>query len=113
MGAARRQAIYDICVKYGKCCTILQKEKKTADSFGDADIMICEDDPYWALQFDQYEIKEGPTAPPADFSPAEYLGSLEPTFLKLDYQGRVIRLDTFSKVGRPAVNWEGDVLTTR
>ena len=43
--------------------------------------------------------------PPADAdSPvdiAAFLESLEPSFLKYDYDGRVVRLDTFSKVCQP------------
>lgn len=31
-------------------------------------------------------------------SPEEFIDFLAPSFLKYDYQGRVIRLDTFSKV---------------
>jgi DNA-binding transcriptional MocR family regulator len=60
------------------------------------DIIICEDDPYSFLQFPAYihggEAALNPT------TPQEYLDSLVPSFLKYDTQGRVIRLDTFSKV---------------
>ncbi|KAJ7180012.1 pyridoxal phosphate-dependent transferase [Mycena crocata] len=77
-GAARKIEIYKICV---------------------------EDDPYFVLQ-------EGPYVPKAqrghnqtfgDGSDDEwrFISSLEPSYLKFDYQGRVIRLDTFSKTIAP------------
>ncbi|KAH8753174.1 pyridoxal phosphate-dependent transferase [Hyaloscypha sp. PMI_1271] len=63
------------------------------------DIIICEDDPYSFLQFPAYihggEAALNPT------TPQEYLDSLVPSFLKCDTQGRVIRLDTFSKTLAP------------
>jgi aromatic amino acid aminotransferase I len=83
MTAARKQEIYDICVEY--------------------DIIIVEDDPYFFL-------REGPYIPKDDrsFSDASgnednaaFISSLGPTFLRYDYQGRVIRLDTFSKTIAP------------
>lgn len=52
--------------------------------------MIIEDDPYWNLQ---YGIS---TQTAADF-----LKTLVPSFLSLDVDGRVIRLDTFSKTIAP------------
>ncbi|KAL8281292.1 hypothetical protein RQP46_006326 [Phenoliferia psychrophenolica] len=82
MLAQRRQEIYDLCVKW--------------------DIIICEDDPYTYLQFPEYVV-DGP--PAANFSKAvtssEFAASLTPSFLKFDYQGRVIRLETFSKTLAP------------
>jgi hypothetical protein len=60
------------------------------------DIIICEDDPYSFLQFPAYNL-EGTTSLNSA-TPQEYLASLVPSFLKYDMQGRVIRLDTFSKV---------------
>ncbi|KAL3421753.1 hypothetical protein PVAG01_05909 [Phlyctema vagabunda] len=80
MGAERRKAIYDICVKY--------------------DIIICEDDPYCFLQYPTYDYSV-PSSPPGKVSSEKFLSSLVPSFLKFDYQGRVIRLDTFSKTLAP------------
>lgn len=84
MDARRKQAIYDICVKY--------------------DVIIVQDDPYYFLQFPQY-MRESerslrshiPDTVDAETS-AKFVASLTPSFIKFDYQGRVIRLDSFSKV---------------
>ncbi|KAK7039228.1 hypothetical protein VNI00_010133 [Paramarasmius palmivorus] len=78
----RKKAIYEICVQY--------------------DIVICEDDPYYFLQLPTY-------APPHDRSQEEtaavtlneLVQTLVPTFSSLDRQGRVIRLETFSKTLGP------------
>jgi DNA-binding transcriptional MocR family regulator len=80
LGVARRTALYALCVEY--------------------DIIIVEDDPYWYLQFPS----SSPTM--ADYKPKkssgfEFLDSLIPSYLSLDYQGRVVRLDTFSKTVAP------------
>ncbi|KAL5507793.1 hypothetical protein ACEPAH_5411 [Sanghuangporus vaninii] len=85
MGATRKKEIYNICVEF--------------------DIIIVEDDPYYFLQ-------EGPYVPRNIRSSAsssskskdeisDYIASLAPSFLKFDYQGRVIRLDSFSKTIAP------------
>ncbi|KAJ4411433.1 hypothetical protein N0V91_001217 [Didymella pomorum] len=80
LSVARRTEIYAVCVKY--------------------DIIIVEDDPYWYLQF--------PSSSPSVASPKprkssgfEFLDSLIPSYLSVDYQGRVVRLDTFSKTVAP------------
>ncbi|KAF9260461.1 PLP-dependent transferase [Marasmius fiardii PR-910] len=78
----RKQAIYDICVKY--------------------DIIICEDDPYYFLQLPAYARPEQRRSRVAtEMTPDELIKSLIPTFLHLDWQGRVIRLETFSKTLAP------------
>ncbi|KAF1998182.1 aromatic amino acid aminotransferase 1 [Amniculicola lignicola CBS 123094] len=80
LGVDRRLEIYALCVKY--------------------DIIIVEDDPYWYLQFPT----SSPSAvhpKPAKSSGFEFLDSLIPSYLSMDYQGRVVRLDTFSKTVAP------------
>ncbi|KAG8941538.1 hypothetical protein FRC03_004355, partial [Tulasnella sp. 419] len=87
MSAERKKAIYELCVKY--------------------DIIIVEDDPYFFLQ-------EGPYVPSAyrrtttspSFKDDEetskaWIETLSPSFIKFDYEGRVIRLDSFSKTIAP------------
>lgn len=74
--------------------------------------MIIEDDPYWYLQFPSAIGKEAeargtkvaPKQEPHKFEKStgyEYLDSLVPSYLNFDYDGRVIRLDTFSKTVAP------------
>lgn len=80
LSVARRTEIYALCVKY--------------------DVIIIEDDPYWYLQFPSASPSAAPPKP-AKSSGFEFLDSLIPSYLSLDYQGRVVRLDTFSKTVAP------------
>ena len=70
------------------------------------DIIIAEDDPYYFLQIGEYvsKSKRKPAADDDDDddddNAALFVRSLIPTFLRIDTQGRVIRMDTFSKVRR-------------
>ncbi|KAI0969811.1 pyridoxal phosphate-dependent transferase [Xylaria arbuscula] len=88
----RRRELYEICSKY--------------------DVIIVEDDPYWYLQFPSAEIEEAKAhnKPIPEFKAANtlpvksgysFLDSLAPSFLNVDYDGRVVRLDTFSKTVAP------------
>lgn len=88
----RRKDIYSVCSKY--------------------DVIIVEDDPYWYLQFPSAEIEEAkarglpiPESKPANTlekkSGYPFLDSLAPSFLAVDVDGRVVRLDTFSKTVAP------------
>ncbi len=91
----RRKDIYALCKKY--------------------DILIIEDDPYWYLQYPSAATANrarDPTVPSTlaqPFLPESasvssgfpFLDSLVPSFLSVDTEGRVIRLDTFSKTIAP------------
>ncbi|KZT71526.1 PLP-dependent transferase [Daedalea quercina L-15889] len=81
MGAARKKEIYEICVEY--------------------DVVIVEDDPYFFLQEGEYVPKASRPESVDTVSEESWLAGLAPSFLKFDYQGRVIRLDTFSKYIAP------------
>ena len=80
LSVARRTEIYAVCVKY--------------------DIVIIEDDPYWYLQFPS-SSPGVVNARPKKSSGFAFLDSLIPSYLSVDYQGRVVRLDTFSKTVAP------------
>ncbi|KAF2798832.1 PLP-dependent transferase [Melanomma pulvis-pyrius CBS 109.77] len=80
LSVERRIEIYALCVKY--------------------DIIIIEDDPYWYLQFPS-SAPSMATRKPVKTSGFEFLDSLIPSYLSIDYQGRVVRLDTFSKTVAP------------
>lgn len=75
--AERRQAIYKIAQKY--------------------DFLIIEDEPYYYLQMPAYgtDKKEG------TITHDEFVKSLVPSYLTYDTDGRVVRLDSFSKVLAP------------
>ncbi|EIM84645.1 PLP-dependent transferase [Stereum hirsutum FP-91666 SS1] len=81
MPAARKKVIYDICKRH--------------------DIIIVEDDPYYFLQLPAYKLPSENSR--ADNSSLEKLdiASLEPSFLRYDEDGRVIRLESFSKTIAP------------
>nr|KIR85626.1 hypothetical protein I308_04323 [Cryptococcus tetragattii IND107] len=94
MMAERKKAIYEVCQKY--------------------DVVICEDEPYYCLYTGEWtpkgvesdmsilaqrrlkaEKKDGPDGNQA------FLDALPPSFLAFDTDGRVIRMDTFSKTSAP------------
>ncbi|PWY79702.1 PLP-dependent transferase [Aspergillus heteromorphus CBS 117.55] len=94
LSVERRKEIYALCRQY--------------------DIIIIEDDPYWNLQFPSAAAMEakfrGRTV--VDTAPRNYnahgkssgypfLDSLVPSYLSVDTDGRVVRLDTFSKTIAP------------
>ena len=86
LSVQRRQEIYALCCKY--------------------DIIVVEDDPYWYLQFPSAYSANGKPPPSASFnvpksSGFEFLDSLVPSYLSVDTEGRVVRLDTFSKTVAP------------
>lgn len=95
MSVERRKKIYAICHRY--------------------DIVIVEDDPYWNLQYPSAQEKQAeyrntsinPHLTPRNYNAGkkssgyEFLDSLVPSYLSLDTDGRVVRLDTFSKTIAP------------
>ncbi|KAJ5272455.1 PLP-dependent transferase [Penicillium angulare] len=81
MGTERRQKIYEICVKF--------------------DVIIVEDDPYFFLQYPEYNLGENVEG--QVISNDKFLASMVPSFLRFDYQGRVIRLESFSKTLAPGL----------
>ncbi|PSK42561.1 Aromatic amino acid aminotransferase [Elsinoe australis] len=86
MSLSRRKALYAIAQKH--------------------DLLILEDEPYYFLQMQPYT---GPNAPdaPLPATHADFITSLVPSLLSLDTDGRVIRMDSFSKVIAPGsrVGW--------
>lgn len=77
------------------------------------DLLIIEDEPYWYLQFPSAALQQArirgeevvrPEEPSFRFakkSGFEFIDSLVPSYLNIDVDGRVIRLDTFSKTVAP------------
>ncbi|KAH9994164.1 PLP-dependent transferase [Xylariaceae sp. FL0662B] len=82
-GAQRRRDIYEVCRKH--------------------DVFILEDEPYYFLQMPAYAggADADPTSPPPPASVEEFLGGLLPSLLSMDVDGRVLRMDSFSKVVVP------------
>lgn len=70
------------------------------------DVIIVEDEPYYFLQMQPYTGADAePLPPPANHD--EFIKSLIPSYLSLDVDGRVLRLESFSKVLSPGsrVGW--------
>lgn len=66
------------------------------------DLFIIEDEPYYFLQMQPYTATEcPPILPPSSHD--EFLQNLVPSLLSLDVDGRVMRLDSFSKVIAPGM----------
>lgn len=88
LSAERRQAVYKIAQKH--------------------DLIIVEDEPYYFLQMPTYTKDEAKRAE-LEKTPSydEFLNGLVPSYLNFDVEGRVIRLDSFSKVLAPGsrVGW--------
>ena len=82
----RRRAVYKVAQKH--------------------DLIILEDEPYYFLQMEPYA---GPDAPEAEAPKTheEFIKALVPSFLSLDVDGRVLRMDSFSKVIAPGsrIGW--------
>lgn len=61
------------------------------------DLIILEDDPYYFLQLGGLDVALEPVTPDA------YLNSLPPSYVSLDTSGRVLRLDSASKILAPGL----------
>ncbi|CAG7973395.1 unnamed protein product [Penicillium salamii] len=84
--ADRRRAVYKVAQKH--------------------DVIIVEDEPYYFLQMQPYVGEDAkPVPPPATHE--DFIKSLVPSFLSMDVDGRVVRLESFSKVVSPGtrVGW--------
>lgn len=79
MSIQRKKEIYSVCQQY--------------------DMIIVEDDPYWNLQFPSSQKIFIPE--PVKPSGYKFLDSMTPSYLSIDTDGRVVRLDTFSKTIAP------------
>lgn len=80
--AERRRAIYDLACKH--------------------DLIIVEDEPYYFLQMETYTADKSQRDHRVS-SHEDFVAALVPSFLSMDVEGRVIRLDSFSKVLAPGV----------
>ncbi|KAI1618534.1 aromatic amino acid aminotransferase I [Exophiala viscosa] len=67
------------------------------------DLFILEDEPYYFLQMDPFVSGRTHTVP-SPFKPAgvsDFLANLVPSYLSIDTSGRVLRMDSFSKIIAP------------
>lgn len=93
-GVERRKAIYKVAQKH--------------------DVYILEDEPYYFLQMEPYVSPSAAasngntlTLAPSTTTNDSFLRALIPTYLSIDVDGRVMRMDSFSKVIAPGtrVGW--------
>jgi len=70
------------------------------------ELYILEDEPYYFLQMQPYTGPHAPAVPPPA-SHEEFIEALVPSLLSMDTDGRVMRMDSFSKVLAPGtrVGW--------
>ena len=80
----------------------LQRRKEIYRIAQKHDIYILEDEPYFFLQMEPYTGPNAPDVPPPA-SHDEFQKALVPSLLSLDTDGRVMRLDSFSKVIAPGM----------
>lgn len=66
------------------------------------DLYILEDEPYYFLQMQPYTGPDAPDIPPPSSHDA-FLDALVPSLLSMDTDGRVMRMDSFSKVIAPGM----------
>ena len=113
----RRRAIYALCVKYDVIIVeddpywYLQYPSANASSLQHRGHSISHDsarpgNPYWSNQEPTFSNNKWNSSPINDqrdwkSSGYDFLDSLVPSYLSIDYQGRVVRLDTFSKTVAP------------
>ena len=85
-GEQRRRELYAVCQKH--------------------DVFVIEDEPYYFLQMQPYTGRGAPDVPPPA-SHDDFLRALVPSLLSMDVDGRVMRVDSFSKVISPGtrVGW--------
>jgi aromatic amino acid aminotransferase I len=71
------------------------------------DLYIIEDEPYYFLQMEPYTVGGGTPPGPPPATHENFLKALVPSLLSMDVDGRVMRLDSFSKVIAPGsrVGW--------
>ncbi|KAH9947220.1 pyridoxal phosphate-dependent transferase [Amylocystis lapponica] len=84
MDGPRKKEVYDVCSEF--------------------DVIIVEDDPYYFLQEGEYVPKsQRDSHYDNGLDDKTYLDQLAPSYLRFDTEGRVIRLDTFSKYLAPGL----------
>lgn len=107
-GARKPYVLYTICTGQNPTGATQSGERRKAiyKVAQKHDVFIIEDEPYYFLQMQPYTGVDGAPVPPPT-SHEEFIKSLIPSYLSLDVDGRVLRLESFSKVVSPGsrVGW--------
>lgn len=97
--------LYTICTGQNPTgsCLSAERRKEIYKLAQKHDFIIVEDEPYYFLQMETYTkdvaAREGKAIKDHD----EFIKALVPSFISMDVEGRVIRLDSFSKVLAPGL----------
>lgn len=97
--------LYTICTGQNPTgsCLSTERRKKIYAIAQKYDIIIVEDEPYYFLQMEPYTTDKAAREGKHVHDHDEFVKALVPSFLSLDIEGRVIRLDSFSKVLAPGL----------
>ncbi|KAK7679706.1 hypothetical protein QCA50_017205 [Cerrena zonata] len=99
--------LYTICTGQNPTgsCIDAERRKKIYDLAVKHDFIIVEDEPYYFLQMETYTTDESARKGKQPHSHEEFINALVPSYLSMDVEGRVIRLDSFSKVLAPGLRF--------
>ncbi|EGV61781.1 Aromatic/aminoadipate aminotransferase 1 [Yamadazyma tenuis] len=86
-------------------CLSGDRRKKIYELACKHDFLIIEDEPYFFLQMETYTRDKSTRAGKAVHDHKEFIEALVPSFISMDVEGRVLRLDSFSKVLAPGVRF--------
>ncbi|KAL7409247.1 pyridoxal phosphate-dependent transferase [Mrakia frigida] len=108
-GRRRPRVMYTITIGQNPTGTVLPDDRRRAiyKLASKYDIIIVEDDPYFALNFGTYGVDAPGSEEENDPKASEqkrnevFINALGRSYLKEDHEGRVIRIDTFSKTIAP------------
>lgn len=82
----------------------LERRREIYQVAQEYDLIILEDDPYFFMQLDLYNPTEtADSAARGLQAPERLLEMMVPSYLSIDTDGRVVRMDSFSKVISPGV----------
>lgn len=82
-----------------------ERRKKVYELACKHDFIIIEDEPYYFLQMETYTTDKEARKGKGVHDHEEFLKALIPSFISMDVEGRVIRLDSFSKVLAPGLRF--------
>lgn len=98
---------YTICTGQNPTGTCINEERRRAiyELAQKHDFIIVEDEPYYFLQMDAYTTNATERRAKHVHDHEEFVKALIPSYLSIDVDGRVIRLDSLSKTIAPGVRY--------
>lgn len=107
VGGNKPKLIYTICTGQNPTGSSLTAERRREiyEIACKHDLIIVEDEPYYFLQMEAYTTDLEKRSQRHVHSHEEFLKAMVPSYISLDTEGRVIRLDSFSKVLAPGLRF--------